>query len=97
LRTSVKTIAARQLRLIEESIADGTNVSDPAAIARFLKDVTAAMKTVQDMERNEAGDLTGLSDEEIDAALEEAEAREKETNERLLKALPRSVSEREQE
>lgn len=74
----------------------GKMESDPAAVARFLKDVTAAMKNVADMERNEASDLTGASDEDLERELQEAEAREAEANARLMKALPRSKTEREE-
>jgi len=96
LRTSVKTIAARQLALVEEGMARGSELTDPQTVARFLKDVTVAMKTVQDMERNEAADLTGLTDEELEQELAEAEQREASANKRLMDVLPRSVKEREE-
>lgn len=69
---------------------------DASATARFLKDVTAALKNVQDMENNSREDLTDLSDDQIEKQIEEAEAREREANARLLKALPRGKDERDE-
>lgn len=89
-------IAARQLALVEESMASGTNVSDSQTVARFLKDVTAAMKSVQEMERNDSADLTGLTDEELEREVAEAEEREQATTRRLMDVLPRSKAEREE-
>lgn len=95
LRVSVKMIAARQLKLIEDGMAGGVMESDPAAIARFLKDVTVALKSVQEMERNDASDLTGLSDEDLERELQEASEREAASAKRLMDVLPRGKSEKE--
>lgn len=92
-------IAARQLALIEERLGDVSDVmvgEQASAIARFLKDITVALKNVQEMERANKEDLSRLSDAELDALQSAAEEREAVGNERLLKALPRSKTEREE-
>ena len=96
MRMSVKRIVARQLKRIDEAMGEGTDLSDPATIARFLKDVTVAMKSVQDMERNDSSDLTGLTDEDLDRELLEAQEREQAATKRLMDVLPRSKAEREE-
>lgn len=92
VRASVKVIAARHLELIEERINElepEAVIEGAASMAKFLKDVTSALKTVQDMEHAEASDLTGMSDEDLDAELAKAEEREAVTTARLMKALPK--------
>lgn len=96
MRMSVKRIVARQLKRIDEAMGEGTDISDPATIARFLKDVTVAMKSVQDMERNDSSDLTGLTDEDLERELQEAQERERAATKRLMDVLPRSKAEREE-
>ena len=96
MRMSVKRIVARQLKRIDEAMGEGTDLSDPATIARFLKDVTVAMKSVQDMERNDSSDLTGLTDEDLERELLEAQEREQAATKRLMDVLPRSKAEREE-
>lgn len=100
LQLSVKTIAARQLALIEERLGDVPDEmigEQASSVARFLKDVTVALKNVQEMERASQDDLSRLSDEQLEELARAADAREAEANERLLKALPRSKAERDEE